>query len=169
MGLIGSLLSAGSTAVSGFSVGTWIKIGVVVALALAFGGLYAYGQHEAAAVVKLQKETGAQQQIIADDKANIDALQKANQNWADAFVKYQKDAADQQRAYQSALAVKEKLNAQLAAIQKLLRSNPQAATAALNDLGHHLVCLLDSASGGAGDGCTKVPAVTPAPTPTARP
>lgn len=161
MGILGSLLSAGSSAVSGFSVGTWIRIAGVVVLALVIGGLYWYGKHEASAVAALTKETGAQQQIIADDRANIGALQKANQNWASAFQKYQRDAADQQAAYQSALALKEKINAQLSEIRKLLASNPQAAAAALNGLNHRVICLLDAASGGTGDGCPGTTAAAP--------
>ena len=153
MGIFSTLLSAGSSAVSGFSIGTWIKIGAVVVLAAVIGGLYWYGQHEAASVTTLTKAVGAQEQIIADDKANIGALTQANQNWSTAFKKYQQDAANQQSAYQQALALKEKINAQLAAVQKLLASNPAAAAAALNALDHRVVCLLDSASGGAGDGC----------------
>lgn len=153
MGILGSLLSAGSSAVSGFGIGTWIKIGLVVVVALAIGGLYEYGQHEAGLVTAANKQIGAQNQIIADDKANIDALQKANQNWADAFKKYQKDAADQQTAYQHALKVKDDLNAELSRIRKLLSNGP-AASAALDDLDHRIVCLLDAASGGAGHGCS---------------
>jgi hypothetical protein len=168
MGILGSVLSAGSSAVSGFGIGTWIKIAGVLIFAAVIGGLYWYGQHEAGQVVALQKETGAQQQIIADDKANIGALTQANKNWADAFKKYQQDAANQQSAFQQALALKEKINAQLASIEKLLATNPQAAAAALNSLSHRVVCLLDAASGRTGNGCpSAAPGASGAPAPSA--
>lgn len=139
----------------------WIKIGAVVVLGLVIGGLYWYGQHEAGLVVARDQQIGQQQQVIADDKANIQALESANQKWADAFKKYQQDAQNQSDARQSAEAQKDRINAELRDIEKLLRSNPSAAAQRYNAAVGELVCLLNRATGG--------PANCPAATPAAAP
>lgn len=157
-------------ALGSLGVTTYIKIAAVVVLALIIGGLYWYGQHEAGLNTTLTKEVGAQNQVIADDVANINALQAANLNWSNALKKYQKDAQDQAAAYNIALALKEKINAKLAAVEALLRSNPRAAAAGLNALNDQLVCLLNDASGGgARDGCPVAAPVAPAAPAPARP
>jgi hypothetical protein len=158
------------SAVGGLGIGTYIKIGLVVVLALALGGLYWYGQHEAAAVVDLTKLNGAQAQIIADDKANIDALETANKNWAAAFAKYQHDVQAQADAYKLAIKLKENINAKLNAIEALLRSGKSAAaTVSLNALNDQLVCLLDHAAGGSRDDCPIAAASTAGSASPARP
>lgn len=139
----------------------YIKIGLVVVIALAIGGLYWYGQHESALVDAGNVKLGAQAQLIADDHANIAALQSANQNWAKAFEKYKQDAQNQADALKLALVTKEKINAELNAIEAKLRTNPSGAAADLNSLNRRIVCLLDDASGGRGDGCPVAAAVAP--------
>lgn len=169
MSIVGTLLSAGTSAVSGFSIGTWLKIGAVLAVAATVAGLYWYGQHEADQVTALTKQSGQLTQQIADDKANIDTLKAANDQWAAAFAAYQKAAQAQQAAAQAAQKLQEQTNAQLKAAEALLRKNPQGAAAAFNALDDQLIGVLNAASGnGVGNSAGQVaPGTAGSPAPSA--
>jgi len=105
----------------------YIKIGIVVVLALLIGSLYWYGKHEADKVTDLTKQNGAQAQVIADESKTIDAYKSANQKWADALKKYQTDAQAQNDALASAEQQEERINARLKDLEARLRSDPHAA------------------------------------------
>lgn len=148
MSWLGSIFSAASSTISGFSIGTWLKIAGVVVVAVVIGGLYWWGSHESSLNTTLTEKTGAQAQVIADDQKNLTAYAKANQDWANAFVQYQKESQAQSHATQTAQAAEEKANEDLKHLEADLRSNPAGTVARLNADNDELVCMLRQSTGG---------------------
>lgn len=148
MGIVSSLLGSASTAVSGFSIGTWIKIGAVIAVALAFAGLYGWGQYEQNAHNAAEQKIGIISTQLATANAQITADQSAIANWKSALSQLEAKVAEQQDAIRSAEAQKEKFDATLQHLEAQLRGNPSAAASNINRTLDQLVCMLDRASGG---------------------
>jgi hypothetical protein len=153
MSLIGGLLGDASTAVSGFSIGTWIKIGTGVAVVLVVGGLYWWGAHEASLVSARDQTIGQQSQVLADNEKTIKNYKGAVNNWKSAFNQLQTDYQSQQSARIGAEEERDRLNEDVIHIRALLRSSPALAADQLNRNALESVCLLVHASGGQLDGC----------------
>lgn len=152
------MFTALTSAVSGFGIGTWIKIGAAVVVALVIGGLYWAYSAEAALVHTRDVTIGVQTKQIADDQVNLKAYDDANKKWATAFENLRQNAVLQGDALKNANTLKEQFDAQLRNLEAELRANQPGLAARLNGLNDRLVCLLNAVSAGHADGCTVAPA-----------
>jgi hypothetical protein len=139
---------------------TYIKVGAGIVVLLVIGGLYWWGSHESAKVDTLNTKIGVLDKTVADDKVILGAYKGALDNWEKAFAQFQKVAQRQADVAHAAVAEKDALDAQLKDLNDRLKTNPVSTATVVTGNVAHLVCLLNAASRGAGDGC---PEAAPSP------